>query len=215
MFRHPINYLYKHILTTEITASIFEDLWEFNTLFILKDEDSMSESTHNQSFEEGDNIGSPASSRASSPAPSPHLSTSLPAFSMPNSFIQHIKTEPTDSESPPQNKFHNNFFSNFFEQQFRESEAKPNLVQKPVPMFTPHHLPSFIREKLEAAAAGNLPMYPGFSPNFFQNPSFPHHHHLQKPEEGLDNYIHASSIEESEETKVVHNTGTSENIESN
>ena len=161
----------------------------------------MSESTHNQSFEEeGETNQSPVSSRASSPQPSsPHhfLPSSFPLTSptTPATFAasQHnIKTEPVDSDvgtaaagapiiptSAPHhhltsdNKFHPNFFSNFFEQQLREhhqqqqqqlaaEDVKPlvsSLVpplqppQKPVPLFTPHHLPAFIREKLEAAAA--------------------------------------------------------------
>jgi len=170
----------------------------------IKDEDSMSESTHNQSFEEeGETNQSPVSSRASSPQPSsPHhfLPSSFPLTSPTTATFaasQHnIKTEPVDSDvgtaaagapiiptSAPHhhltsdNKFHPNFFSNFFEQQLREhhqqqqqqlaaEDVKPlvsSLVpplqppQKPVPLFTPHHLPAFIREKLEAAADKRKP----------------------------------------------------------
>lgn len=110
----------------------------------IKEEDSMSESNHNQSFDEA---GSPSTSRASSPAPSspPSCSTSStpflpysPIFGANNNFASHIKEEPLDEGGnttsaggvhipnadlnqptlTPDFKFSSNFFSHFFDKKF-------------------------------------------------------------------------------------------------
>ena len=159
----------------------------------------MSESNHNQSFEDGDTNdfqGSPSSSRASSPAPSSpppsytapsHIQPYSPNFSSSEQHCPpHIKSEPkNDDFVPPENGYaHHNFFANFLEKRFQTMDpSKPSLVQKPVPLFSPH-LPAFLREKLEAAVTLPNSIYPGFPPHpsLFQahpNFHFPHfNHHL-------------------------------------
>ena len=152
----------------------------------------MSESNHNQSFDDGDTNdfqGSPSSSRASSPAPSsPPPSHIQPFFSSEQPFPPHIKAEPKTEDFIPvggNGYAHQNFFANFLEKRFQTMDPnKPNLVQKPVPMFSPH-LPAFIREKLEAAVSLPNAIYPGFHPHpslFQAHPGFHFHQFDHLPE---------------------------------
>ena len=148
----------------------------------------MSETNLNTSYDDGDTNdfqGSPSTSRASSPggaSPPPSFSVSRippysPTFPSSDAFNPHIKLEPPTEDHPLDNRFPNqNFFSNFLEQKFHADDTtKPNTVQKPVPLFSPH-LPAFLREKLEAAVTHPSAIYPGFPGHtaiFSGPPSFP------------------------------------------
>jgi len=156
----------------------------------LKDDDSMSEHNLNTSYDDGDNTDfqrspSPTTSNASSPPISPNMSTAmsnvisahLRQFSPNNSFIspdcfssQHIKTEPnldtyeSENHVSAEHPAEQSFFHNFQNQKCENEEGsltKSHLpIQRPIPLFSSHHLPAFIREKLRAAASVSSPIPP-------------------------------------------------------
>ena len=78
-----------------------------------------------------------------------------------------VKTEPSEpSEDPMPRDGANFFFPGLYHHHPKEevddncSVSESHLaIQRPIPLFTSHHLPAFIREKLRAAASvsGNIP----------------------------------------------------------
>ena len=133
----------------------------------FKDDDSMSETRDmNTSYEDGLRSPSPTTSNASSPPCSPrttaaitntisaHLrnlqasGTLIPTSPESPFPVPVIKTEPQqDDPDPPAPNF---FFPGIFPKAKEETEE--GLQRPPMPLFTRHHLPAFIREKLRAAA---------------------------------------------------------------
>ena len=146
----------------------------------FKDDDSLSEQNLNTSFEDGDtNDGgrspSPTTSNASSPPVSPRtsaaisntISAHLRQLSAVNFPVGQIKTEPEPAVSEPaaREEF---LFPGLYQNTKEETEeteenysmSKSHLaVQRPIPLFSSHHLPAFIREKLRAVA-GNCNVSP-------------------------------------------------------
>lgn len=140
----------------------------------MKDDDSLSDANLNSSFDEGDRdrdfqrSPSPTTSTTSSPPTSPHMQAvmahhlrnyqaahhpameelalpTIPAF-------PHIKPEPLEqhAEENPQEEDDN-----------PHSLTKSHLpIQRPIPLFSSHHLPLYIREKLRAAASSASPLLP-------------------------------------------------------
>ena len=123
-----------------------------NFVFYYQEEDAMSESNHNQSFDEADTNttqggGSPSTSRASSPASTttttPYLPYS-PIFGGANNNFPihqtHIKEEPVDNSgssfqypqvadiTTPDFRFSQNFFSHFFDR--RKFLASQNQLKE-------------------------------------------------------------------------------------
>ena len=161
----------------------------------FKDDDSLSEQNLNTSFEDGDtNDGgrspSPTTSNASSPPVSPRtsaaisntISAHLRQLSAVNFPVGQIKTEPEPiSEPAAREEF---LFPGLYQNTKEETEeteenysmSKSHLaVQRPIPLFSSHHLPAFIREKLRAVAGGqcNLSPQPPSPPFSVSLPALP------------------------------------------
>ena len=161
----------------------------------FKDDDSLSEQNLNTSFEDGDtNDGnrspSPTTSNASSPPVSPRtsaaisntISAHLRQLSV-NFPVGQIKSEPEQLEEPGQETGREDFFfsglyNNAKEEVGETEETEENYsvskshlaVQRPIPLFSSHHLPAFIREKLRAVAGNVSPGPPGSSSTLFPPP---------------------------------------------
>jgi len=154
----------------------------------IKDEDSLSETNMNTSFEEGmerdfARSPSPTTSTASSPPTSPHMSAvmahhirqyqasqqqssqhqgSFPRVedvsnvSNVNQLASIIKPEPVEHHLENQECL---IQSNADEEEGVEENGMVSLtkshlpIQRPIPLFSSHHLPLYIREKLRAAAS--------------------------------------------------------------
>lgn len=148
----------------------------------FKDDDSLSEQNLNTSFEDGDtNDGgrspSPTTSNASSPPVSPRtsaaisntISAHLRQLSV-NFPVAQIKTEPEQAEESRKDFFFSGLYNNTKEETEETEETEENYsmskshlaVQRPIPLFSSHHLPAFIREKLRAVA-GNVSPPPSSS----------------------------------------------------
>lgn len=140
----------------------------------IKDDDSMSESggNLNNSFDEGERdfarSPSPATSTASSPPTSPHMAAVMahhmrhyqghqPTPSLPPedpALAATVKAEPPGDEQAEEAPGGEG----------EESLTQGHLpVQRPIPLFSSHHLPLYIREKLRAAASLTGQGYPGLA----------------------------------------------------
>jgi len=153
----------------------------------IKDEDSLSETNLNTSFEEGSmerdfaRSPSPTTSTASSPPTSPHMSAV-----MAHHIRQYQASQQQQQSNPQEGSFgrvedasnvsgqlgsiikpepveHHLENHEALPQANEEEEEEENSlvsltkshlpIQRPIPLFSSHHLPLYIREKLRAAAS--------------------------------------------------------------
>ena len=142
----------------------------------FKEEDSLSEQNLNTSYDDDTpRSPSPATSSASSPPCSPRTTAALQNTISAHlrqlqaqqhmQHLQHcsVKTEPDSADTPDDDPRpdHSNFFfpsnintiSTLYPGAKQEVNDHEGGVQRPIPLFSSHHLPAFIREKLRAAAA--------------------------------------------------------------
>ena len=141
----------------------------------MKDDDSMSETNLNNSFDEDRNRDfqrspSPATSTTSSPPTSPHMSAVMAhhirqyqSTQANSSYFQpeessllgqvQVKQEPAEHH-PYLGEEAARQEDGGSDEEGYSSLTKSHLpVQRPIPLFSSHHLPLYIREKLRAAAS--------------------------------------------------------------